>query len=69
MSGVKGHHGAFRCTGECGRGLQVSFKLNLVDVFCVDVTSCGVQVFIFFGETFLSMNWAIVADILLVRNQ
>lgn len=24
------------------------------------------QVFIFLGETFLSMNWAIVADILLV---
>lgn len=26
------------------------------------------QVFIFFGETFLSMNWAIVADILLVSH-
>lgn len=29
--------------------------------------SCLTQVFIFFGEMFLSMNWAIVADILLVN--
>lgn len=30
---------------------------------------CPPQVFIFLGETFLSMNWAIVADILLVRTR
>ena len=31
------------------------------------VSCLSSQIFIFLGETFLSMNWAIVADILLVR--
>lgn len=43
-----------------------------LDVFALVMSSTllppplGPQVFIFIGETLLSMNWAIVADILLV---
>lgn len=49
----------------CAAGLLLSAPfLYLAIVFAQDST-IATYVFIFFGETFLSMNWAIVADILL----
>ncbi|XP_029691859.1 protein spinster homolog 1 isoform X1 [Takifugu rubripes] len=49
----------------CAAGLLLSAPFLYLAVVFAQASTVATYVFIFFGETFLSMNWAIVADILL----
>lgn len=49
----------------CALGLLLSAPFLYLAIFFANVSTVTTYVFIFLGETFLSMNWAIVADILL----
>ncbi|XP_028841674.1 protein spinster homolog 1 [Denticeps clupeoides] len=49
----------------CAAGLLLAAPFLYLSVVCAQGSTVATYVFIFFGETFLSMNWAIVADILL----
>ncbi|XP_049600339.1 protein spinster homolog 1 [Syngnathus scovelli] len=49
----------------CAAGLLLSAPFLYLAVVCAQASTVATYVFIFLGETFLSMNWAIVADILL----
>lgn len=49
----------------CAAGLLLSSPFLYLAIVFAQVNTIATYVFIFLGETFLSMNWAIVADILL----
>lgn len=49
----------------CAAGLLLSAPFLYLAIVCAQASTIATYVFIFLGETFLSMNWAIVADILL----
>ncbi|XP_069580882.1 protein spinster homolog 1 [Brachyistius frenatus] len=49
----------------CAAGLLLSAPFLYLAIVFAQTSTVATYVFIFFGETFLSMNWAIVADILL----
>ncbi|XP_036072046.1 protein spinster homolog 1 isoform X1 [Oryzias melastigma] len=49
----------------CASGLLLSAPFLYLAIVFAQSSTIATYVFIFFGETFLSMNWAIVADILL----
>ncbi|KAM9393331.1 protein spinster homolog 1 isoform 2-T2 [Pholidichthys leucotaenia] len=49
----------------CAAGLLLSAPFLYLTIMLADRSTSATFVFVFFGETFLSMNWAIVADILL----
>uniref|UniRef100_G3PQ99 Protein spinster homolog 1 n=1 Tax=Gasterosteus aculeatus aculeatus TaxID=481459 RepID=G3PQ99_GASAC len=49
----------------CAAGLLLSAPFLYLAIVFAQASTTATYVFIFFGETFLSMNWAIVADILL----
>ncbi|XP_017293808.1 protein spinster homolog 1 isoform X1 [Kryptolebias marmoratus] len=49
----------------CASGLLLSAPFLFLANAFAETSTAATYVFIFFGETFLSMNWAIVADILL----
>ncbi|XP_068435358.1 protein spinster homolog 1 [Clinocottus analis] len=49
----------------CATGLLLSAPFLYLAIVCAQASTVATYVFIFLGETFLSMNWAIVADILL----
>ncbi|XP_065136733.1 protein spinster homolog 1 isoform X3 [Paramisgurnus dabryanus] len=49
----------------CATGLLLAAPFLYLSIMFAQVSTVATYVFIFFGETFLSMNWAIVADILL----
>uniref|UniRef100_A0A8C9TFS7 Protein spinster homolog 1 n=1 Tax=Scleropages formosus TaxID=113540 RepID=A0A8C9TFS7_SCLFO len=49
----------------CAAGLLLAAPFLFLSIICAQGSIIATYVFIFFGETFLSMNWAIVADILL----
>ncbi|KAM9843815.1 protein spinster homolog 1 [Aulostomus maculatus] len=49
----------------CAAGLLLSAPFLYLAVVFAEASTIATYVFIFLGETFLSMNWAIVADILL----
>lgn len=51
----------------CGFGLLVSAPFMTVVLFTVQFHTAITYVCIFFAELALNLNWAIVADILLVR--
>ncbi|XP_053707573.1 protein spinster homolog 1 [Synchiropus splendidus] len=49
----------------CAAGLLLSAPFLYLAIVFAESSTVATYVFIFLGETFLSMNWAIVADILL----
>ncbi|XP_072298840.1 protein spinster homolog 1 isoform X2 [Eucyclogobius newberryi] len=49
----------------CATGLLLSAPFLYLAIVTAELSTVATYVFIFFGEAFLSMNWAIVADILL----
>ncbi|XP_031697796.1 protein spinster homolog 1-like, partial [Anarrhichthys ocellatus] len=49
----------------CAAGLLLSAPFLYLAIFFAQASTIATYAFIFLGETFLSMNWAIVADILL----
>ncbi|XP_029996668.1 protein spinster homolog 1-like [Sphaeramia orbicularis] len=49
----------------CAAGLLLSAPFLYLAIVFAEASTIATYVFVFFGETFLSMNWAIVADILL----
>uniref|UniRef100_A0A667X4Q3 Protein spinster homolog 1 n=1 Tax=Myripristis murdjan TaxID=586833 RepID=A0A667X4Q3_9TELE len=49
----------------CATGLLLSAPFLYLAIVFAQASTIATYVFIFLGETFLSMNWAIVADILL----
>ncbi|KAM4530790.1 protein spinster homolog 1 isoform 1-T1 [Odontesthes bonariensis] len=49
----------------CAAGLMLSAPFLYLAIIFAQASTIATYVFIFLGETFLSMNWAIVADILL----
>ncbi|KAI1884741.1 hypothetical protein AGOR_G00229630 [Albula goreensis] len=49
----------------CAAGLLLAAPFLYLSIVFAQASTIATYVFIFFGETFLSMNWAIVADILL----
>ncbi|XP_077068382.1 protein spinster homolog 1 [Siphateles boraxobius] len=49
----------------CAAGLLLSAPFLYLSIMFAQASTAATYVFIFLGETFLSMNWAIVADILL----
>uniref|UniRef100_A0A8C6M9B8 Protein spinster homolog 1 n=1 Tax=Nothobranchius furzeri TaxID=105023 RepID=A0A8C6M9B8_NOTFU len=49
----------------CAAGLLLSAPFLYLAIVCAQTSTVATYIFIFLGETFLSMNWAIVADILL----
>lgn len=49
----------------CAAGLLLAAPFLFLSIVCAQASTVATYVFIFFGETFLSMNWALVADILL----
>lgn len=49
----------------CAAGLLLAAPFLYLAIVFAQASTVATYVFIFFGETFLSMNWAIVADILL----
>lgn len=51
----------------CGAGLFISAPFLTLALYYVSSNTVLTYTFIFFGELALNMNWAIVADILLVR--
>jgi hypothetical protein len=50
----------------CGFGLLLSTPLMLAALFIANWNTTACFVVVFFGQLFLNLNWAIVADILLV---
>ncbi|CAM9182008.1 unnamed protein product [Lampetra planeri] len=52
----------------CAAGLLLSSPFLYLAIVFAQVNTIATYVFIFLGETFLSMNWAIVADILLLSD-
>ena len=50
----------------CGMGLLLSTPLMLAALFVAKMNTTICFVIIFFGQLLLNLNWAIVADILLV---
>lgn len=50
----------------CAAGLLGSAPFLFLSLACARGSIVATYIFIFIGETLLSMNWAIVADILLV---
>ena len=53
----------------CGMGMLFSTPLMLAALFVAGLNTTACFVIIFFGQVLLNLNWAIVADILLVRDQ
>lgn len=53
----------------CASGLLISAPFLLGAMFVVSTNSVAAYVLIFLGSVALNLNWAIVADILLVRHQ
>lgn len=51
----------------CGFGLLISAPCIVAAMLLVSVNAPAAYCLIFFGEIALNLNWAIVADILLVR--
>lgn len=51
----------------CGVGLLLSAPFMTLTLYTVQFNSTLTYICIFFGELALNLNWAIVADILLVR--
>uniref|UniRef100_A0A4W4E2S6 Protein spinster homolog 1 n=1 Tax=Electrophorus electricus TaxID=8005 RepID=A0A4W4E2S6_ELEEL len=49
----------------CAAGLLLAAPFLYLSIVFAQASTIATYFFIFFGETFLSMNWAIVADILL----
>ncbi|TRY95634.1 hypothetical protein DNTS_017840 [Danionella cerebrum] len=49
----------------CAAGLLLAAPFLYLSIMFAQASTVATYVFIFLGETFLSMNWAIVADILL----
>ncbi|KAK7938282.1 hypothetical protein WMY93_001608 [Mugilogobius chulae] len=49
----------------CASGLLLSAPFLYLAIVFAELSTTATYIFIFFGEMFLSMNWAIVADILL----
>ncbi|XP_028670585.1 protein spinster homolog 1 [Erpetoichthys calabaricus] len=49
----------------CATGMLMSSPFLFLAIICAESSTVATYVFIFLGETFLSLNWAIVADILL----
>ncbi|XP_051741963.1 protein spinster homolog 1 [Ctenopharyngodon idella] len=49
----------------CAAGLLLAAPFLYLSIMFAQASTAATYVFIFLGETFLSMNWAIVADILL----
>ncbi|XP_038564437.1 protein spinster homolog 1 [Micropterus salmoides] len=49
----------------CAAGLLLSAPFLYMAIIFAQASTIATYIFIFLGETFLSMNWAIVADILL----
>ncbi|XP_066498974.1 protein spinster homolog 1 [Hoplias malabaricus] len=49
----------------CAAGLLLAAPFLYLSIIFAQISTVATYVFIFFGETFLCMNWAIVADILL----
>ncbi|XP_055007169.1 protein spinster homolog 1 [Boleophthalmus pectinirostris] len=49
----------------CAAGLLLSAPFLYLAIVTAELSTVATYIFIFLGETFLSMNWAIVADILL----
>ncbi|XP_069381611.1 protein spinster homolog 1 isoform X3 [Paralichthys olivaceus] len=49
----------------CAAGLLLSAPFLYLAIVFAEASTIATYIFIFLGETFLSMNWAIVADILL----
>ncbi|KAG7266452.1 hypothetical protein CRUP_029411 [Coryphaenoides rupestris] len=49
----------------CAAGLLISAPFLYLAITVAQTSTVATYIFIFLGETFLSMNWAIVADILL----
>lgn len=50
----------------CGLGMLLSTPLMLAALFIAGLNTTWCFVVVFFGQVFLNLNWAIVADILLV---
>lgn len=51
----------------CAVGLFVSAPVLLISTFVVTKSTTICYILLFFGQVALNLNWAIVADILLVR--
>lgn len=51
----------------CAAGLLISTPLLAAGMLVVQLNSTVAFILMFFGELALNLNWAIVADILLVR--
>ncbi|XP_030649482.1 protein spinster homolog 1 [Chanos chanos] len=49
----------------CASGLLLAAPFLYLSIVFAQISTVATYIFIFLGETFLSMNWAIVADILL----
>ncbi|XP_062875021.1 protein spinster homolog 1 [Trichomycterus rosablanca] len=49
----------------CAAGILLAAPFLYLSIICAQSSTIATYIFIFFGEMFLSMNWAIVADILL----
>jgi MFS transporter, Spinster family, sphingosine-1-phosphate transporter len=52
----------------CATGLMISAPLMAAAMYLVTINTALTFTLIFFAELALNLNWAIVADILLVRN-
>ena len=52
----------------CAFGLLMSTPLLFFAAVLAKFNTAACFTLIFFGELFLNLNWAIVADVLLVRN-
>lgn len=53
----------------CGVGMLLSTPLMLSALFIAGLNTTTCFVVVFFGQVLLNLNWAIVADILLVCQQ
>ena len=53
----------------CAIGLILSAPLFAGAMIMVSASATAAYVIVFFGQLALNLNWAIVADILLVRNK
>lgn len=51
----------------CGIGLLISTPLFVGAMFVAKIDQLTCYILIFFGQLALNLNWAVVADILLVR--
>jgi len=52
----------------CAVGLLISAPLLFFAMITANINSTLCYILIFFGQLSLNLNWAIVADMLLVRN-